>query len=66
VLGEWANAGFFIHAAENRALTVVVDVSCDYTSANNPIPIYNMATTFDAPTVRVEGIPYEPFDMPRS
>jgi hypothetical protein len=38
-----------------RCLRVVVDVSCDTTNANNPIPIYNINTTFDKPTVDVPG-----------
>ncbi|PGH08334.1 hypothetical protein AJ79_06021 [Helicocarpus griseus UAMH5409] len=35
----------------NRKLSVVCDVSCDTTNPNNPIPIYNINTTFDKPTV---------------
>ncbi|KKZ61181.1 saccharopine dehydrogenase (NAD+, L-lysine forming) [[Emmonsia] crescens] len=35
----------------NRKLSVVCDVSCDTTNPNNPIPIYNMNTTFDKPTI---------------
>ncbi|EEQ90878.1 mitochondrial Homoaconitase [Blastomyces dermatitidis] len=34
----------------NRKLSVVCDVSCDTTNPNNPIPIYNINTTFDKPT----------------
>ncbi|KAL0638165.1 Saccharopine dehydrogenase [Maublancomyces gigas] len=41
-------------ANPNRKLTVVVDVSCDTTNPHNPIPIYNINTTFDKPTVAVE------------
>jgi saccharopine dehydrogenase (NAD+, L-lysine-forming) len=40
-------------AIQDRPLTVVVDVSCDYTNPANPLPIYNEATTFLSPTVRV-------------
>lgn len=40
---------------EKRALRVVVDVSCDTTNVNNPIPIYDVNTTFDKPTVDVPG-----------
>lgn len=40
---------------EKRNLTVFVDVSCDTTNPNNPYPIYNQTTTFDKPTLRVEG-----------
>ncbi|BGP15046.1 hypothetical protein JCM10213_002809 [Rhodosporidiobolus nylandii] len=43
-------------AADKRNLRVVVDVSCDTTNPNNPIPIYSINTTFDKPTVDVEGI----------
>ncbi|KAF2010289.1 saccharopine dehydrogenase [Aaosphaeria arxii CBS 175.79] len=37
----------------NRKLSVVCDVSCDTTNPHNPIPIYNINTTFDKPTVEV-------------
>jgi len=30
-------------------------VSCDTTNPNNPIPIYSVNTTFDKPTVDVDG-----------
>ncbi|GAA6037838.1 hypothetical protein JCM8097_005064 [Rhodosporidiobolus ruineniae] len=40
-------------AGEKRNLRVVVDVSCDTTNPNNPIPIYSINTTFDKPTVDV-------------
>ena len=39
----------------NIKLSIVCDVSCDYTSPNNPIPIYNDCTTFESPTVTVNG-----------
>ncbi|EEB07301.1 saccharopine dehydrogenase Lys3 [Schizosaccharomyces japonicus yFS275] len=39
-----------------RKLRVVCDVSCDTTNPNNPVPIYNVNTTFDHPTVPVKGI----------
>jgi len=39
---------------KDRQLKVVVDVSCDTTNPFNPIPIYNINTTFDKPTVAVE------------
>jgi saccharopine dehydrogenase (NAD+, L-lysine-forming) len=41
----------------NRKLSVVCDVSCDTTNPHNPIPIYDINTTFDKPTVpvKVEG-----------
>lgn len=37
----------------SRQLKVVVDVSCDTTNPNNPIPIYSVNTTFSEPTVPV-------------
>ena len=33
---------------------MVCDVSCDTTNPNNPIPIYDINTTFDSPTVPVK------------
>jgi saccharopine dehydrogenase (NAD+, L-lysine-forming) len=36
-----------------RKLSVVCDVSCDTTNPHNPIPIYDINTTFDKPTVDV-------------
>lgn len=39
--------------SDSRKLSVVVDVSCDYTSPYNPIPIYHQGTTFDDPSVVV-------------
>jgi saccharopine dehydrogenase (NAD+, L-lysine-forming) len=38
----------------SRKLSVVVDVSCDTTNPFNPIPIYNINTTFSDPTMFVE------------
>lgn len=43
-----------IAAGKDRKLSVVVDVSCDTTNPFNPIPIYNINTTFSAPTVAVQ------------
>ncbi|KAL2261350.1 hypothetical protein VTK26DRAFT_4347 [Humicola hyalothermophila] len=40
----------------DRKLTVVCDVSADTTSPFTPVPIYSVATTFDKPTVPVEGL----------
>jgi hypothetical protein len=40
-------------AGASRRLTVIVDVSCDTTNPNNPIPVYDINTTFDKPTVPV-------------
>ncbi|KNE61004.1 hypothetical protein AMAG_06765 [Allomyces macrogynus ATCC 38327] len=39
--------------APERRLTTVVDVSCDPNSPNNPLPFYNVHSTFASPTVRV-------------
>ncbi|TGZ85563.1 saccharopine dehydrogenase [Ascodesmis nigricans] len=44
-------------ASPSRKLSVVCDVSCDTTNPHNPIPIYNINTTFDKPTVPVEVSP---------
>ncbi len=38
---------------EERRLSVVVDVSCDYTNPANPLPIYHDASTFVNPALRV-------------
>jgi saccharopine dehydrogenase (NAD+, L-lysine forming) len=48
-----------------RKLSVVCDVSCDTTNPNNPIPIYDINTTFDSPTVPVK-LPSEASDIPLS
>lgn len=37
----------------DRRLRTVVDVSADTTNPHNPIPIYDIATVFNKPTVRV-------------
>lgn len=47
-------------AGTQRKLSVVVDVSCDTTNPFNPLPIYNVNTTFAEPTVSVDlsqGLP---------
>jgi len=41
-----------LHAA-GRHLSVVVDVSCDSESDNNPLPLYAGSTSFDKPVQRV-------------
>ena len=41
--------------ARNSRLSVISDVSCDPTSLNNPIPIYDSVTTLENPFVRVKG-----------
>ena len=40
-------------AGPRRRLAVVVDVSCDTTNPNNPIPIYDKTTTFSDPILTV-------------
>ncbi|PYH45448.1 cysteine proteinase [Aspergillus saccharolyticus JOP 1030-1] len=40
-------------ATPNRRLSVICDVSADTTNPHNPIPVYNITTTFDKPTVPV-------------
>lgn len=42
------------NAGPERRLSVIVDVSCDTTNQFNPLPIYNVNTTFDKPTVPVD------------
>ncbi|XP_022794882.1 saccharopine dehydrogenase [NAD(+), L-lysine-forming]-like [Stylophora pistillata] len=41
----------------NRNLTVISDVSCDCTSPDNPLPIYDTITTFVKPTHRLDMSP---------
>ncbi|MBA84478.1 saccharopine dehydrogenase [Thalassobius sp. S69A] len=40
-----------------RALTAIGDVACDPDSDYNPVPIYDRATTWDAPALRVATDP---------
>jgi len=49
-----------IAAGSKRRLAVVVDVSCDTTNPFNPLPIYNINTTFSEPTVAVDVGPENP------
>lgn len=42
-------------AGAQRRLGMIVDVSCDTTNPHNPIPLYSVNTTFDKPTVAVDG-----------
>ncbi|KAJ0351978.1 hypothetical protein COL154_003780 [Colletotrichum chrysophilum] len=49
--------------APGRKLSVVCDVSADTTNPHNPIPIYTVATTFDKPTVPVEGYDNPPLSV---
>jgi len=52
-------------ASPNRKLSVVCDVSCDTTNPHNPIPIYDINTTFSEPTVPVK-LPSRANDLPLS
>ena len=52
-------------SAESRRLSVVCDVSCDTTNPHNPIPIYDINTTFSEPTVPV-SLPEGSNDLPLS
>ncbi|KAF9504925.1 hypothetical protein BS47DRAFT_1334486 [Hydnum rufescens UP504] len=47
-------------AGSSRRLSVIVDVSCDTTNPNNPIPLYSINTTFDKPTVPVPVVEGNP------
>lgn len=40
-------------SSANRRLSVICDVSADTTNPHNPIPVYDITTTFDKPTVPV-------------
>ena len=39
--------------SKTRTLSVISDISCDPESSGNPLPIYNQATTFTEPTIRL-------------
>jgi saccharopine dehydrogenase (NAD+, L-lysine-forming) len=47
----------------DRRISVICDVSADTTSPYNPVPVYNTATTFDKPTVLVEGLEGPPLSV---
>jgi saccharopine dehydrogenase (NAD+, L-lysine-forming) len=42
---------------QQRALSVIGDVACDPDSDYNPVPVYDRATTWDAPALRVATDP---------
>ena len=44
-----------------RSLSVIGDVACDPDSDYNPVPVYNEATTWDAPAIRVHDT--QPLDV---
>ena len=46
----------------SRRLSVIADVSCDPSSPFNPVPLYDHATSFDDPVIRVVGGP-PPLDV---
>ncbi|KAJ3328827.1 Saccharopine dehydrogenase [Blyttiomyces sp. JEL0837] len=46
-----------------RTLSVIVDVSCDVTNPNNPIPLYNINTTFDNPVLTIPCGSAAPLDI---
>lgn len=50
------NRDLLAAAGSQRRLGMIVDVSCDTTNPNNPIPVYSVNTTFEKPTVRVDGV----------
>ncbi|KAK3715713.1 Saccharopine dehydrogenase [Vermiconidia calcicola] len=52
-------------SSHDRKLSVVCDVSCDTTNPHNPIPIYDINTTFSNPTVPVK-LPSGASDVPLS
>ncbi|MBN4067058.1 saccharopine dehydrogenase [Simkania negevensis] len=39
----------------NRKLSFINDISCDPTSSFNPLPLYDSITTFDKPSVKING-----------
>ena len=45
----------------SRALVVIGDIACDPTSDFNPVPVYDRATSFDEPVLRVHDAP--PLDV---
>lgn len=45
---------FIAAKGKERRLSVIVDVSCDTTNPHNPIPVYDINTTFSEPTVPVD------------
>ncbi|KAI8320308.1 Formate/glycerate dehydrogenase catalytic domain-like protein [Martensiomyces pterosporus] len=46
-----------------RNLSVIVDVSCDTTNPFNPIPIYNVNTTFDKPLLDIASANPKPLQL---
>ncbi|CAH1761880.1 1250_t:CDS:2, partial [Entrophospora sp. SA101] len=48
---------------QKRNLSVIVDVSCDITNPNNPVPVYNISTTFKNPTELIETKNPKPLEV---
>lgn len=48
-----------------RHLSVITDISCDYTNPHNPLPIYKEGTTFEDPVRRIRpaSSKYGPLDV---
>ncbi|KAJ2033406.1 Saccharopine dehydrogenase [Coemansia sp. S2] len=46
-----------------RQLSVIVDVSCDTTNPFNPIPIYNVNTTFDNALLDIQSSNAKPLQL---
>jgi len=44
-----------INAAKNPKLSVIVDVSADFTNPNNPVPVVSLGSSFPEPTYTVQG-----------
>jgi saccharopine dehydrogenase (NAD+, L-lysine-forming) len=49
-------------AHEDRRLAVIVDVSCDPYGPFNPLPVYDRCTSFEEPSMRLQGGP-NPLDL---
>ena len=49
-------------AREDRRLAVIVDVSCDPYGPFNPLPVYDRCTSFEEPSLRLQGGP-RPLDL---
>ncbi|KAF3921627.1 hypothetical protein AA313_de0207862 [Arthrobotrys entomopaga] len=45
-----------INADKDRKLRIICDVACDPDSPFNPVPVYDVWTTFEKPTAEVTGI----------
>jgi hypothetical protein len=42
-------------AREDRRLAVIADVSCDLHGPHNPLPVYDRCTSFEEPSMRLQG-----------